>query len=64
MTQVTSRSMPNQPKTPRRTVRIPDDIWQTALEVAEENGINLPQVIREDLVRFIRQYRKGWRPTP
>jgi hypothetical protein len=54
--------MPNQPKTPRRTIRIPDDIWETALEVAEETGVSLPQVVRDDLVRFIRQHRKGWKP--
>jgi hypothetical protein len=38
--------MPNQPKTPNRTVRIPDDIWTPAVLVAQANNTTVSEVIR------------------
>jgi predicted DNA binding CopG/RHH family protein len=38
--------------TPRRTVRIPDEVWQAAQAKAAERGDNLSEVIREALVKY------------
>lgn len=43
---------PNAPGTPRRTVRVPDDVWEAAQRKAEERGDNLSEVIRKALERY------------
>ncbi len=42
-------SVPNAPKTPLRSMRIPDDEWNAAGEAARANGTNLTAVIRAAL---------------
>ena len=44
--------MPNQPKTPARTVRIPDDEWDAVKVEAEREGTTATGVVR----KAIRQY--------
>ena len=44
--------MPNQPKTPLRSVRVPDDVWTAAQAQAAERGETVSQVI----VRSLRRY--------
>ena len=44
--------MPNQPKTPLRNVRIPDDVWEAAKQKAEAEGRNVSAVIREHLEQW------------
>lgn len=43
--------------TPRRTIRVPDDVWAAAQAKATERGDNLSEIIRAALVRYTR--RKG-----
>jgi hypothetical protein len=38
--------------TPRRTIRVADDIWKPAEERAAQEGRTLVDVIRELLVRY------------
>jgi len=45
--------VPNQPRTPNRTVRVPDDIWFPALEKAKAEGRTLSDVIRDALLEYI-----------
>lgn len=45
--------MPNQPKTPLRSVRIPDEEWDPAKERAQENGETMTDVIRRSLREYI-----------
>ena len=45
-------AMPNQPKTPQRTVRVPDEVWDAAKVKAKERGDNLSDVIRRALQRY------------
>lgn len=47
--------VPNQPKTPQRTVRVPDDVWSAAKAKADERGENLSEVIRKALQRYARR---------
>lgn len=49
--------MPNKPKTPLRSVRIPDELWHAAQAAAKENGEVLSDVIRAALERYVK--RKG-----
>lgn len=47
--------VPNAPKTPRRGVRVPEELWQAALRKAEERGEVLSEEIRQFLVRYVRR---------
>ena len=44
--------MPNQPKTPIRSVRIPDEEWRAAQARATERGETVTDVIRRALRRY------------
>lgn len=46
-------SVPNQPKTPTRTFRIPDDIYVPALEKAKAEGVSLSDVVRDALIEYV-----------
>lgn len=39
--------------TPRRSIRVEDELWQAATEAAEHRGENLSDVLREALRQYI-----------
>lgn len=43
-------------QTPRRTVRVEDDLWALAQARAEERGESLSDVIRTALERYVKRY--------
>lgn len=45
--------MPNKPKTPQHSFRIPDDIFLPAREKAEAEGRTLSDVVREALLDYV-----------
>lgn len=45
--------MPNQPKTPTRSFRIPDDVYLPAREKAEAEGRTLTEVVRDALLDYV-----------
>jgi hypothetical protein len=45
--------MPNQPKTPGHTIRVPDDEWLPARDKATENGETMTGVIRKALQSYV-----------
>lgn len=45
--------MPNQPKTPHRTIRIADELWVAAKEKAAEEGQTITDVIRMQLEAYV-----------
>lgn len=51
--------MPNQPATPHRTVRIPDDLWEAVKRVAADNGETVTDVIVRALKRYVREHPAG-----
>lgn len=55
MTPATVARVPNTPGTPRRTIRIPDDLWDAAVAKAEERGESVSDVIRKALERYVRR---------
>jgi antitoxin component of RelBE/YafQ-DinJ toxin-antitoxin module len=55
MTPATLTRVPNQPKTPQRTVRVPDDVWVKAKAAAEKRGETLSDVIRRALERYAKR---------
>jgi hypothetical protein len=55
MTRGTLDGVPNQEKTPRRTVRVPDDVWLPAKDVAESRGESVSDVVRIALERYVRR---------
>lgn len=46
-------TVPNKPKTPTRTLRVSDDLWQQALKKAEARGETLSDVMRKALQRYV-----------
>lgn len=44
--------VPNKPKTPLRSFRIPDDIYQAAQAKAEERGESVSDAVRRALERY------------
>ena len=54
-----ARVPPNQPATPNRTIRVPDEVWEAARRVAQDRGETLTAVIVRALVRYVREH-----PTP
>lgn len=49
--------MPNQPKTPHRSVRLGDDIWEGLQAIATQTGLSVSEVIRLALTDFILKSR-------
>ena len=47
--------VPNQPKTPMRSLRVPDDLWGPAMAEAKRRGETLTDAIR----RALREYVNG-----
>ena len=45
--------MANQPKTPHRSVRLNDDIWDALREIGEQTGLSVSELIRLALTDFI-----------
>lgn len=46
--------MPNQPKTPNRTFRIPDELWDAVKRVAKVRGETVTEVVIRALTRYVR----------
>lgn len=44
--------------TARRSIRVEDELWRAALEVADERGEDLSALIRDYLRRYVRRHRK------
>lgn len=45
---------PNQPATPNRTIRVPDELWEAARRKAADEGTTVTEVILKALERFLR----------
>jgi len=48
--------VPNQPATPNRTMRIPDEVWDEARRIASDRGENVTEVVIRALRRYIREF--------
>lgn len=47
--------VPNQPRTPKRSIRIPDALWHAAMEKAKQRDEVLAEEIRKFLERYVRR---------
>lgn len=47
--------VPNKPKTPMRSMRVPDDVWKAAQAEAERRGESVTAAV----VKFLKRYGKG-----
>jgi predicted DNA-binding protein len=45
------------PGTRARSVRVPDDLWDTARRISQAEGTPLSDVIRESLERYVETHR-------
>lgn len=57
MTPTTVRPVPNKPKTPLKSFRIPVELYRKAQEVAAERGETVSDVVRRALERYVRAKR-------
>ena len=48
------RVSPNQPKTPKHGVRVPDELWQAVKVKAKQRGETITDVIVRALRRYLR----------
>lgn len=46
--------MPNAPKTPTRTIRVPDDLWRAVQKKAASQGVTVTSVIIQALEEYIK----------
>ena len=46
-------TMPNAPKTPTRTIRVPDDLWLAVQKKAAKEGVTVTSVIIKALAAYI-----------
>lgn len=47
--------MPNQPKTPARSVRVPDPLWTAAKASAQQRGETVTDVLVRALTEYVQQ---------
>lgn len=52
----TVAQVPNQPATPNRVIRVPDDLWFAAKRVAADRGESVAEVVRRALERYVRSH--------
>lgn len=50
--------VPNQPRTPLRSFRIPDELYLEAQEIAAENGETVTDAVRAGLERYVKAGRR------
>jgi len=48
--------VPNQPATPTRSVRIPDELWEASKRAAHDSGETVTDVIIRALKRYVRDH--------
>lgn len=51
--------VPNQPATPHRSVRVPDELWEAAKRAAADNGETVTDVLLRALKRYVREHPAG-----
>lgn len=55
MTPATVAAVPNTPGTPKRTIRVPNELWDAASAKAAERGEHLSDVVRRALERYVKR---------
>lgn len=55
MTPATVHTVPNSPKTPLRSFRIPNEIYKAAQAKAAEKGETVSDVVRKALERYVKR---------
>lgn len=48
--------VPNQPETPNRTIRVPDELWEAAKRKAADRGETVTDVVLRALRTYVREY--------
>ena len=46
--------MPNAPKTPTRTIRVPDDLWKAVQLKAADQGVTVTSIIIKTLEDYLK----------
>lgn len=50
--------MPNAPRTPLKSFRIPEDLYREAQQIAADEGISVSDVVRKALERYVKNGRR------
>ena len=51
--------MPDQPRTPLRSIRVPDELWRAAQEKAAREGTTVSDAVRGFLARWVKRPGRG-----
>lgn len=54
-----SRVVPNQPRTPLKSFRIPEDLYRAAQDAAAANDETVSDVVRRALERYVKRAQRG-----
>ena len=50
--------MPNAPRTPLKSFRIPEDLYRETQQIAADEGISVSDVVRKALERYVKAGRR------
>lgn len=56
--------MPNAPKTRHRSIRVPDELWESAMATAAEHGTSAGELCRAFLAWWLREPGAKLPPRP
>lgn len=56
--------VPNQPKTPQRSIRVDDELWFAALQAAHDRNESLSDVVRDALAVYVARHERDPDETP
>ena len=59
MTPDTLAGVPNQPKTPLRSLRVATELWEAAKAAAAERGETVTDVLRAALERYVKAHERA-----
>ena len=55
-----TEDVPNQPRTPNRAVRVPDNIWFPAQDASRRRGDTLSEIMRDSLEAYVIMSDQQW----
>jgi hypothetical protein len=53
------RRVPNQPKTPIRSIRIPEELWDELKQAAAEDGTDVSTIMRAQAERYLKRRKRA-----
>lgn len=55
---VSGHMAPNQPRTPARVIRVPDEVWRAIRELADRENTSPSDIVRRALTAYIQEQQR------